>query len=109
MEMKFDKISSVIELAKLIKVLPSSITRAFYNNKLPTPKDVLCKMKLRYALHLMQHTSQYLKEISASCGFNNYKSFAKYITNVLAESPTDVYTTAKINGIDTYLKRLSAK
>lgn len=77
LERDYVKILNINEIAELIEISESTLSRKFTQIGLPGPKKILMSLKIKHAIKLMHNKKLNIHEISALSGFTDEKRMAE--------------------------------
>lgn len=87
MERDYLKIFNINEIADLLEINESTLSREFCKFGLPGPKKILMFLKVNHAIKLMQNTGLNVCEISNLSGFSNEKRMAECFHRMFGMPP----------------------
>lgn len=79
---------SIAELCDDLRVARRSLERKFREFYRCTPWEMLCRMRVRHARHLLVQTSHPISRISELCGFNDPERMAVVFKRITRQSPS---------------------
>lgn len=77
LEESYIKILNINEIADLLEINESTLSREFLKYNLPGPKKILMFLKVKHAIKLMQNKKLNIREISSLSGFTDEKRMAE--------------------------------
>lgn len=83
----YQKAISLAEVAEYLKVNPTYLSRVFKQEAKMNFTDYLIKYRIEAAKELLNNTNKKIKEISAECGFIDYRYFCKIFKKSTKQSP----------------------
>ena len=98
MERDYLKIFNISEIANLLEIKESTLSREFCKFGLPGPKKILMFFKINHAIKLMQNKGLNIYEISCLSGFSNEKRMAECFHRMFGMPPGE-YRIKHVNSI----------
>lgn len=89
-ELLFDssaKISTVLQLARHLDILPSTLTSRFLRAKLPAPKRYLSLARLIQAARLFENPGLSVARVANQLDYSSPQSFSRHVRTVMKMSP----------------------
>jgi AraC-like DNA-binding protein len=87
MEKDYLKIFNINEIAAILRINESTLSREFSKFGLPSPKKILMFLKIRHAIKLMQNKGLNVREISSLSGFTDEKRMAECFHRMFGMAP----------------------
>jgi len=78
---------SLAELAAIVRLSPSQLSRAFKRRFGETPHAYVVRARLRLARHLMLTTAEPLSQIAAACGLADQAHLSRLFRREIGETP----------------------
>lgn len=97
-ETNYIELKGVSEIANMLSINESTLSREFRNNNLVGPKRILLFFKLKRAITLMKNEGLSLKEITYLSGFSDERRFNECFHKILDCSPGN-YRNYKLQAI----------
>lgn len=92
-EKNYIELKGVSEIASVLGISESSLSREFRNNQLIGPKRMLLYFKLKHAIMLMRNEGLSIKEITFQSGFSSAKRFNDSFHRIMGCSPGNYRTS----------------
>lgn len=102
-EKDYIKILNINEIADIIEINESTLSREFTKYNLPGPKKILMFLKIRHAIKLMQNKKLNIREISSLSGFTDEKRMAECFHRMFGMPPGE-YRSKQVKTINIHLK-----
>jgi AraC-like DNA-binding protein len=96
MERYYPKILNINEIADLLEIDESTLSREYKKANLPSPKKILMHLKIHQAIRLMKSGGLNNREISLLSGFSNEKRMSECFHRMFGMSPGE-YRRKNVN------------
>lgn len=84
----FRKSISLVEVAALVHLTPTSFSRYFTRHSNKTFSDFVAEVRIRQACKLLVETEQSIESICYDCGFNTLSNFNKQFRALMRDKPS---------------------
>jgi AraC-like DNA-binding protein len=99
----YDKRITLAELAKLVSMTETSLSRFFKVRTGKTIIDTLQEIRLGNATRMLIETTQSVNEVAYKCGFNNLANFHRIFRKKKKCTPNEFRASYKSGGIRTFI------
>ncbi len=89
-QMHFREKIRINELADKIGISRSYLVRLVKSKIRMSPQEYLIKIRMEHALHYLYHTNDTIRDISASCGYDDSLAFSRAFRQYYGISPTEM-------------------